>query len=475
LSTGTLDFGEVDPTGGPASKTVLIYNVGNADLNIESVSLTDGEQGFSVSRKQAGVVSPNEELPLTITFSPESTDLSTDMVVIASDDPDEPITELSLFGSRVPLLQVSPEPVNFGDTIVGCTQQQEFSLTNTTSSTIKVVEIGTPDDKAFSLDDAGLPWSVEPLSTLNGTAWFQPVYEGLQTATVGLTTDFSTSPTLDVTMIGTGRSSGQQTDVVKVGASPIDFLFFFDQSGPTDDELEQLREDWPDFVETVVNQNIDWQLIVVNDDDGCNRSGLITPDTKDAEAVWRATIATGGGSKTEAGLTVVERGMEQAAGGCNAGWLRPGSIAHAIMLSDEWDQSSDPWDEITPRIVGHAGNAGAVGIMLSAIAGDMPNGCSSADPGIGYYQAVRATGGGFYSICSHLGPHIRDIAIRASETLLVIPLSDGPIEGTLSVAINETPTEAWSYASESNAVTLEEPVEHGEKVAITYVSESGCE
>ncbi len=259
-------------------------------------------------------------------------------------------------------------------------------------------------------------------------------------------------------------------------STTVDFMFFADQSCSMDDDNSKLGRNWSDFEAGLSDNGVDWQVIVANDDDGCNSTGVLTAATSGAEQRFSSAITDGGGTYTEAGLTVVRTALA-AASGCNSGWVRPGSMVHAIMISDEPEQSSGSWSALVANIQSEAAAAGASGVMLSAIAGDYPSGCSTADAGIGYYEAVGATGGGFYSICvSDFGAHMEDIAgLAGGSGASVFALTDTPIEETLEVTVNGVTLSAWSYSSVSNAVTLDDPVEKGGRVGISYEMVATCD
>ncbi len=220
LSVTEIDFGEIDPSDGLPSETVLISNLGGVELNLSAVYLVYGDQGFSLGDLQTDVVPSGADVALTIDFSPKAADAVTDTVVIASDDPDEPTLEIALSGSRVAAwLDASPDPADFGEVGVGCREDLDVTLTNETSELLRILELEIAGDEVLSIDDALLPWTLGPEESHVVSASFRPEEIGAAAATVTLLTDSVDVPERDLELSGAGISGGAQTDTFDVDST----------------------------------------------------------------------------------------------------------------------------------------------------------------------------------------------------------------------------------------------------------------
>jgi len=237
---------------------------------------------------------------------------------------------------------------------------------------------------------------------------------------------------------------------------PTDILFYIDQSCSMEDDQARLAAQATTFIDSIETHSDDWQIIVSNEDNGCNQTGgILTPSSEDYVSRFQSAISAGGGWWTEAGLTVTSQAVEMTdAGECNHSFLRDDSMLHIIMISDESDQSTSSWNWYADKIIMKKGSSERV--KFSAIAGDYPDGCATAEPGEGYYQAVEATGGVYLSICSDWATpdNIAQLA-EASALPTTYALSRTPIEDTIRVWLNGAErTDNWTYDAEDNAIVF---------------------
>ena len=96
-----LNFGTV--CSGPAYLTLEIYNVGAADLVINSVQWLMGSTDFSVLLTPGTplVISPGEDVDFTVEYSPTiSGTLETAIIRISSNDPTAPFVDLQVTGTQ---------------------------------------------------------------------------------------------------------------------------------------------------------------------------------------------------------------------------------------------------------------------------------------------------------------------------------------------------------------------------------------
>ena len=132
--------------------------------------------------------------------------------------------------------------------------------------------------------------------------------------------------------------------------------------------------------------------------------------------------------------------------------MRQNAMLHIVMVSDEPEQSTDSWDTYVNQIINKKGNIDNV--RLSAVAGDYPNGCSTAMAGTGYWESVSMTSGVFLSICSNwASPANLQILAEASVISDSYPLDYQAIPDTVEVYVNGVPIiGTWEYDASIQSV-----------------------
>ena len=117
-------------------------------------------------------------------------------------------------------------------------------------------------------------------------------------------------------------------------------------------------------------------------------------------------------------------------------------------------------------------------MKFSAIAGDYPGGCATADAGDGYYQAVMATEGVFLSICSDWAtPTNLSMLAAASVQMAAFELDARPAPSTIRVWVNGTERfDGWRYNEGDNTVVFDEDIPQEEDVVkISYGGLTVCD
>jgi hypothetical protein len=258
-------------------------------------------------------------------------------------------------------------------------------------------------------------------------------------------------------------------------------MFLVDHSCSMDDDQARLANNFSYFIQNLDSYTNDWHVMVVGGDDGCKAgsAGILKPTTAGYESKFSTAVKQGTGSYlTEALLTPAALATEEAAkgsSGCNANFMRDGALLHIIMVSDEPEQSSGSWSNYVNRIQAAKGSASLV--KLSAIVGDYPGGCGSADPGTGYYDAVNYTGGEFLSICASSWSSYMTALAKASISVDTYELQATPVESTIKVLVNDVEvTSGWYYDEASNTVVFEKDIpEGGDVVKVSYAGKANCD
>lgn len=483
VSPPRIDFGAL-AAGEVVTETFTVQNVGADEsiLAVTGITLGGDAGGFSI-------VTPAEDLAFTlpggaavdieVAFTPYGASEVAEAIV-ASDDEDERRVTVELLGEGlVPELEIAPDPYDFGTAYVGCDKDHDLTLTNVGTDTLTVSSIAHSGGQFVLTDPNALPLDLAPGEATTVNVAFVPAEEGAVTGELTVTSN-EPRGTRTAEQTAEGAYAGEYEDVFEVPTDPpTDILFFVDQSCSMDDDARALGSNFSSFISSLSAYTSDWQVMVVNDDDGCNNSGILTTRTSGYESRFTTAVSAGGGIWTEAGLTVAAEAVDKTDGGeCNAGFMRSGALLHIVMVSDEPEQSLRNWSYYVNSVIAKKGDASLV--KFSAVAGDYPSGCSSsgnsADAGVGYYEAVMDTGGVFLSICSNWSTSV-DALADASVEVADYELSRTPVPETIAVFVNGTRRSDWIYDSGSNSIVFDAsgiPAE-GDTVRVTYAGLASCD
>jgi len=478
-----LDFGSVSDEDDPAVLSFIVRSVGAMELEIDGIEVSGQASGsFTVVSDEASfVLPPNTEREIDVVFEPMSANGQSAQALISSNDEFEPTVAVSLYGEGlIAELQITPDPLDYGTVYVGCTKENQVTLKNIGSKSLDVTDIGIDEGEFLITEAPDLPFTLDPEEEAFVYTEFLPSLEGNVTQQIHVT---STEPmgVRDADQLGEGEYAASYEDIWDNPAQPpTDIVFSVDQSSSMDDNQAQLANNFSTFITQLSNYTTDWQIIVVNDDDGCTDSGIITSTTN--PTVFQNAVSSGkswfDNAFTESLLTVTSRAVDNTdMGECNAGFMRSEAMLHIIMVSDEPEQSPSSWSSYVNAIVAKKGNA--ANVRMSAIAGDVPSGCSSAEPGTGYAEAVDSTGGVFLSICSDwANANNLELLAEASVQQDSFALSHEAVEETIEVMINdqEVDDDDWYYDETQNVVIfVDSSPEEGDELSITYAAPATCD
>jgi hypothetical protein len=265
-------------------------------------------------------------------------------------------------------------------------------------------------------------------------------------------------------------------------AQKSDIIFSVDQSCSMSEDKLALAGQSSTFIQYLDSYASDWQIIVASEDDGCNSGGILTATTPNYQKTFEDAVFWAGwfADYTEALLTIADNAVEATdATECNYGFLRPDAILHIISVSDEPEQSfaetGRDWADLVASINAKKGDSSMV--KFSAIAGDYPGGCATAQEGDGYWQAVNSSGGVFLSICSDWAtPANMALLADASVTRDTFQLTGTPVESSIEVTINSSVRTDWTFDSPRNSVVITgTPPTGGDSIVITYNGSGTCD
>lgn len=183
------------------------------------------------------------------------------------------------------------------------------------------------------------------------------------------------------------------------------------------------------------------------------------------------------GSLCEQGLGATWRALTEHRDGANAGFRREGAQLQVIVLSDEDDATDEGLLSLDGFLDWFADETAVGGGALHAVSCKREGSagaavCASYDVGKRYAEVVSATGG--------LHRHILDVTadhwVGLSEVVEPMPskftLSGLPVEDTVEVEVVEAGgarvAVPFDYDSETQVVTVVDPLQVGDEVVVTY-------
>ena len=380
--------------------------------------------------------------------------------------------------------------VDFGEVYVGCARVQELYATNEGDEAL-VLELITLlqaiDSLTWSKADASpYPWVLQPderrllgkLTIVGGYA--------IEESSVGVVSIQSSDPDaesvdVDVRAQVTGELV---TDGFEAGQWDMDILFTFDRSGSTMDEVMAIENKIDDFVEGLRGAGVDFRMLGVTEIDGCQSSGIPWIDNsysgEAAAGVFSDMIsAQPTASVASQGLLRAENALAASdSGGCNEGFLRDDAMLHIIGMSDGPDTSPDDYNAYVDTQI--ARNKAPFETVYHGIGAETA--CGDALAYDGFLVAASTTQGYWISLCDGdwweevpgLGTNLVNRGDR-----LTYPLSQEPLEWSLSVDLDGTALDAadFSYDTETVSVVLGASVAPmpGTLVKIRYFPEPVCE
>lgn len=374
-------------------------------------------------------------------------------------------------------LAVLPPDVDFGLVTLGC-RSREVTLTlyNTGGAPIEIRSIRVdpaPPPEIFKVIAPALPVTLQSGQQKQITVRYRPPDTAIHTGTVYIETDAlagvaGANPYTTVSLRGEGTTETHQTDTFDQSTRPkTDVLFVIDDSGSMGEEQSGLANNASRFINVASQLNTDFQIGVVTTDTDSKGGELrgnpkIVKPGPNAAGELAATVRGLGtnGSGTEKGLNAMVLALTDPLindPNLNQGFLRTDAKLAVVVVSDEEDYSPATVDFYTDFLKNLKGIYNQSMVSLSAIVGEEPGGCSTADAGSRYLAVQQRTGGRFRSICAtDWGSIASELGLDAFASRAGFPLSRAAIDSTIVVKVNGTAVArpAWSYDPLANVVVF---------------------
>ena len=211
VTPATVSFGNVN-VGVTATQSMVVANTGTADLTISQVSTVG--TGFSLANlTNATVVPAGLSSTFTASFKPAAAGNVTGSISIVSNAATSPMT-ISLSGvgettnQGTPYISVSPSSANFGNVIVGDTDSQLLTVTNTGTANLSISSV-TASGSGFSYSGTSGVFTLTPGQSGSFTAAFGPTSTGGKSGSISIASNAAGSP-LVVSLSGTGVAATYQ-------------------------------------------------------------------------------------------------------------------------------------------------------------------------------------------------------------------------------------------------------------------------
>ena len=192
-----LDFGTVCD-GGSAYLTLTVFNVGNADLIVDTVSVISGSGDFTVLPNPAtpSTIESGDELDFTIEFDPSTTGFETATIRITSNDPVTPNLDVDAtgVGGSGALETAIADGGDFGNVCLGSFVDRALVLVNDGPCTLRIVGVASSSAEFVTPAVDTYPLTIGAGDAVSLPIRFQPASVGPKAATVTVTSDDPTGP-----------------------------------------------------------------------------------------------------------------------------------------------------------------------------------------------------------------------------------------------------------------------------------------
>lgn len=473
-------------------QTVTVSNIGDAALEINSLALEDTNAPFQISAIGSVLIPPGQSTTFTVTYTPLTAEASETNVLVQSNDPDEEYTLVHLLGQGVaPVIQLDPETFDFGTNYIGCDTDVPIKIKNVGNADLHISSLNyitASTDLTVNTNEAvngPLPWTIAPQAEVEVAVTYSPLDDYTDEGYLAVESDDPLRSQVQAYQTGVGAVYGTNLDSFTQPLKGLsDIVFTLDWSCSMYDDIALVQSNFTVFINTLAGMDADYHVAVVTDDDGCVNGYQPyidnTMDPSDQVSLFDTMVNNYAyGSNTERGFTLLEAATTSSnmgGGGCNEDMIREDAKLSLVGVTDEVEQSANPWTYYVSYFQGLKRNPDDV--VINAIAGDYPNGCNGNQPGTGWYEATVATGGLFLSICAtDWASHLQALAEGAAADLSSFELTQWAVPETIVVRIDGvTTTTGWTYVEPDNSVKFEEQYipEGGATIDIEYNVAGGC-
>jgi hypothetical protein len=215
VTPSSLNFGSV-VVGSAVTRQVMLRNLGGKALLFTSISSSQPQ--FAIQAGTSGFgLAIGGSLTINVNFSPDSAGVKTANLLLASNDPTQPVVSVLMTGTGLaPMIEVSPTPLAFGDLRLTQTKDLVLSLRNNGTSPLNVTDVvsNSPLFAAIQFTEKpsnallSLPLNIPVGGLVEATIRFRPPFIatsiGNQNGVLSISSNDPGRPHVDVPMTGRG-------------------------------------------------------------------------------------------------------------------------------------------------------------------------------------------------------------------------------------------------------------------------------
>ncbi|MBI3485004.1 MAG: choice-of-anchor D domain-containing protein [Acidobacteria bacterium] len=200
--SGGASFGNQAVNVTSAPQSITLTNVGDMDLVISAVAVTNNSSIFSQANNCVGTLAPTASCTINVTFTPLGSLHYTGLLSITHDSYSSPLVlGLSGTGFVPPVVSLSPTSLDFGNQIVATSSAAKtVTLTNTGGTVLNISSLTISGDYSKT-DNCGASVTAAGSCTINVT--FTPSTTGTRSGAVTITDDAAGSPHI-ISLTGNG-------------------------------------------------------------------------------------------------------------------------------------------------------------------------------------------------------------------------------------------------------------------------------
>jgi hypothetical protein len=338
------------------------------------------------------VLLPQESLELQLIFYADGFGYSEALLVIPSNDPDESTLEVYLKASaQENAIWFEPGTVDFGSLLMECDAQTQVELYNGGAEAVSVDALTLSGDMAFELTHLELPYLLTPGSSLPISVVFSKEKEGASVTT--LIAEQEGVRLAEGGLIGTRLTSAHIEESFDINGGKLDLVIPVQANG-TQTDTGPLVEGFPAFLDILDALDVDYQIAVVQESDGCvYGSSPFFSSSQDREEQMEILEGQLDGTSLAHGLVVSMEAVKEdrtGPGGCNEGLVR--KDAHLAIMGYTYVGGNHPdmgWYSAVNSVVNVKGDIEDV--TYFGIIEDLPS-CGWGSHSF-WSEAINMTGG----------------------------------------------------------------------------------
>jgi hypothetical protein len=231
----TVSFGNVQ-VGTTQTLSDTVTNTGGSDLTISQSTVSTS--AFSTSGLNLPLtLAAGQSTTLNVVFTPQTAGSTTGTLILTNDGSGNPLS-IALSGTAVSGdgVTANPASINFGSAVVGSTQSQTETLTNSATQSVTISQ-ATITGRGFNYTGLSLPLTLAPNQSTTFGLTFAPTSTGASDGLLSIAVSgFST--TLDIALSGTGTSGATGATLAAI---PVSLTFTDIQTGKSQTQTETIQ------------------------------------------------------------------------------------------------------------------------------------------------------------------------------------------------------------------------------------------